>query len=108
MAAMFALLQTWDMPGAIVCMLIAGLAGNIVSVVLFTAAQLAIPPHRMGRVISLRLFGSFGVYPFSVAVGGVLSERLAPVIFSPFSGLLLTLALLVGITQRGFASYRRC
>jgi hypothetical protein len=64
-----------------------------------SAVQRAIPSHLMGRVIGLLLFGSFGVYLFSVAPAGALSDRLGPAIFFPFSGLLLALALLFGITH---------
>ncbi len=100
MAAMIALLPTWGVAFAVVCMLLAGVAGSIVNVVLFTAVQLAIPRHLMGRVMGLLLFGSFGVYPLSVALAGVLSNQLGPAIFFPFSGLLLALAMLFGMTQR--------
>jgi MFS family permease len=100
MAALIALLPTWGIVGAIVCMLIAGVAGSIVNVVLFTAVQRAIPSHLMGRVIGLLLFGSFGVYPLSVALAGVLSNQLGPAIFFPFGGFLLALAMLLGMTQR--------
>jgi MFS family permease len=100
MAALIALLPTWGVAFAVVCMLIAGVAGSIVNVVLFTAIQLAIPSHLMGRVIGLLLFGSFGVYPLSVALAGVLSNQLGPAIFFPFGGLVLALAMLLGMTQR--------
>lgn len=81
-------------------MLIGGMAGSIVNVTLFTAIQRAIPAHLMGRVMGLLLFGSFGVYPFSVALAGVLSTHLGPASFFPISGLLLALAMLFGLTQR--------
>jgi MFS family permease len=100
MAAMIALLPTWGVAFAVGCMLIAGVAGSIVNVVLFTAIQLAIPRHLMGRVMGLLLFSSFGVYPLSVALAGVLSNQLGPAIFFPLSGLLLALAMLLGMTQR--------
>ena len=100
MAAMLALLPTWGVPGAVGCMLISGVAGSIVNVVLFTAIQLAIPRYLMGRVMGLLLFGSFGVYPLSVTLSGVLSNQLGPASFFPFSGLLLALAMLFGMTQR--------
>jgi len=100
MAALIALLPSWGVAFAVVCMLMAGVAGSIVNVVLFTAVQLAIPRHLMGRVMGLLLFGSFGVYPLSVALAGVLSNQLGPAIFFPFSGLLLALAMLFGMTQR--------
>ena len=98
--AMLALLPTWGVPGAVGGMLISGVAGSIVNVVLFTAVQRAIPSHLMGRVMGLLLFSSFGVYPLSVALAGVLSNQLGPAIFFPVSGLLLALAMLLGMTQR--------
>ena len=98
MAALIALLPIWGMAFAVVCMLVAGAAGSIVNVVLFTAIQLAIPRHLMGRVMGLLLFGSFGVYPLSVALAGVLTDHLGPAIVFPVSGLLL--ALVIGMTQR--------
>lgn len=100
MAALIALLPAWGIAGAVVCMLIAGVAGSIVNVVLFTAIQLAIPRHLMGRVMGLLLFGSFGVYPLSVALAGVLSNQLGPASFFPIGGLVLALAMLLGLTQR--------
>jgi MFS family permease len=99
-AAMFALLPTWGIAGAVVCMLMAGMTGSVVNVILFTAVQLAIPCHLMGRVMGLLLFGSFGVYPLSVALAGVLSNQLGPASFFPISGLLLALAMVFGMTQR--------
>ncbi len=98
--AMIALLPTWGIAFAVVCMLMAGVAGSIVNVVLFTAVQLAVPSHLIGRVMGLLLFSSFGVYPLSVALAGVLSNHLGLAIFFPFSGLLLALAMLFGMTQR--------
>jgi MFS family permease len=100
MAVLIALLPIWGVAFAVVCMLMAGVAGSIVNVILFTAVQQAIPSHLMGRVMGLLLFGSFGVYPLSVALAGVLSNQLGPASFFPFSGLLLALAMLLGMTQR--------
>ena len=100
MATLIALLPIWGVRGAIVCMLLAGVAGSIVNVVLFTALQLAIPSHLMGRVMGLLLFSSFGVYPLSVALAGALADQVGPALFFPFSGLLLAVAMLFGMTQR--------
>ena len=54
----------------------------------------------MQRVMGLLLFGSFGIYPLSVSLAGVLSTELGPASFFPVGGLLLALAMLVGMTQR--------
>jgi len=99
-AAAIALLPTWSVIGAIACMLIGGIANSSIIVLLFTAIQLAIPRHLMGRVMGLLMFSSFGLYPLSVALAGVLSNQFGPAILFPFSGLLLGLVLLFGMTQR--------
>jgi hypothetical protein len=100
MATMIALIPIWGIAFAVVCMLIAGIARSIVNVDMFTAVQLAIPNYLMGRVMGLLLFGSFGVYPLSVALAGVLSTELGPSIFFPGSSLLLALAMLLSMTQQ--------
>src|SRR5262249_56927001 len=97
----------WDVRGAIVCMLLAGVSGSIVNVVLFTALQVAIPSYLMGRAMGLVLFSSFGVYPLSVALAGALADQVGPALFFPFSGLLLALAMLFGMTQRALREISR-
>jgi hypothetical protein len=62
--------------------------------------QLVIPRHLLGRVMGLLMFGSLGTYPISVAVVGALSNQFGPAILFPFSGLLLALVMLFGMTQR--------
>ncbi|HLG78926.1 MAG TPA: MFS transporter, partial [Ktedonobacteraceae bacterium] len=59
-----------------------------------------IPRHLMGRIMGILLFASFGTYPISVALGGVLTNHFGPVILFPFSGLILGLTILFGISQR--------
>lgn len=100
MAIMIALLPYGGVTGAVLCMLISGLVNSISNVLLITLIQLIIPRHLMGRVMGLLLFASFGTYPISVALGGVLTNQLGPAILFPFSGLVLFLAILFGITQK--------
>jgi len=50
--------------------------------------------------MGLLMFGSLGTYPISVALVGMLSNQFGPAILFPFSGLLLGLVMLFGITQR--------
>jgi len=99
-ATVIALLPTGGVPGAIVCMLIGGVANSGITVLLFTAIQLAMTRHLMGRVMGLLMFSSFGLYPLSVALDGVLSNQFGPAILFPFGGLLLGLVMLFGMTQR--------
>jgi MFS family permease len=100
MAVMIALLPYGGMPGAVLCMLISGISNSITNVLLATVIQLVIPRYLMGRVMGLLMFGSFGSYPISVALAGVLTNQFGPVILFPFSGAMLFLAILFGITQR--------
>src|SRR5690348_9746731 len=52
-AAMFALLPVGGVPGAVICMLIGGIASSGFAVLFFTAVQMSIPSHLMGRVMGL-------------------------------------------------------
>ena len=99
-AAMIALLPTWGLIGAVACMLVGGVANSAITVLLFTTIHLVVPRHLMGRIMGLLRFSSFGLYPVSVALAGVLSNQLGPAIIFPFGGLLLGLVMLVGMTQR--------
>jgi MFS family permease len=98
--AAIGLLPTWGIVGAVACMLIGGVANSAIVVLLFTAIQLAIPRHLMGRVMGVLMFSSFGLYPVSVALAGVLSNQFGPAILFPFGGLLIGLVMLFGMTQK--------
>jgi len=50
--------------------------------------------------MGLLMFSSFGLYPLSVALAGVLSNQFGPAILFPFGGLLLGLVMLFSMTQR--------
>lgn len=99
-SAMIALLPVGGVPGAIGFALIGGIANSGFTVLFFTAIQLAIPRHLMGRIMGLLMFSSFGMYPLSVALAGVLSNQFGPALLFPFGGLLLGLAMVFGMTQR--------
>ncbi|GLV55403.1 MFS transporter [Dictyobacter sp. S3.2.2.5] len=99
-AAMFALLPVGGVPGAVACMLIAAIASSGFSVLFFTAVQMNIPSHLMGRVMGLLMFSSLGLYPVSTALAGVLANHLGPAILFPFAGLVLAATMLFGMTQK--------
>ncbi|HLZ59344.1 MAG TPA: MFS transporter [Ktedonosporobacter sp.] len=99
-SAMIALLPVGGVPGAVVCMLIGGIANSGFTVLFFTAIQMKIPSHLMGRIMGLLMFSSSGLYPVSTALAGVLSNQFGPTILFPFGGLLLALAMLFGMTQK--------
>jgi MFS family permease len=99
-SAMIALLPIGGVYGAMACMLIGGIANSGITVLLFTAIQLSIPSHLMGRVMGLLMFSSLGMYPLSVALAGILSNQFGPALLFPVGGLVLGLALLFCMTQK--------
>jgi MFS family permease len=100
MAAAMALIPVGGVRGAMVCMLLAGLATSITNVLLFSVVQLSVPRHLLGRVMGLLTFASFGMYPISATLAGVLANQFGPVILFPFSGMLLGVVMLLGCTQK--------
>jgi MFS family permease len=99
-SAMIALLPIGGVYGAMACMLIGGIANSGITVLLFTAIQLSIPSHLMGRVMGVLMFSSLGMYPLSVGVAGVLANQFGPALLFPAGGLLLGLAILFCMTQK--------
>jgi hypothetical protein len=81
-------------------MLIGGIASSGFAVLFFTAVQMTIPSHLMGRIMGLLMFSSSGLYPVSTALAGVLANHFGPAILFPLSGLVLAASLLFGMTQK--------
>ncbi|GHO56385.1 MFS transporter [Ktedonobacter robiniae] len=99
-AAMFALLPVGGVLGAVACMLIGGIASSGFAVLFFTAVQMNIPSHLMGRIMGLLMFSSQGLYPVSTVLAGVLANHFGPAILFPFAGLVLAVVMLFGMTQK--------
>jgi predicted MFS family arabinose efflux permease len=60
-----------------------GALNGFANVVTITALQRWAPPAALGRVMSFILFGSFGSFPLSVLLGGLVVHSLGPAIFFP-------------------------
>jgi MFS family permease len=99
-ALAIALLPYGGLAGAIACMTISGIANAITNVIFMTIIQQIIPRHLLGRVMGLLMFASFGSYPLSVAVVGVIVARIGPVVMFPISGAFLAVAIVFGLLQR--------
>jgi MFS family permease len=99
-AAMFALLPLGGEPGAVICMVIGGIASSGFAVLFFTAVQMTIPGHLMGRVMGLLMFSAQGLYPISTILAGVLANRFGPASLFPLAGLVLAVSILFGMTQK--------
>jgi hypothetical protein len=60
-----------------------GALNGFANVVTITALQRWAPPGALGRVMSFMLLGSFGIFPVSVLLGGLVVHTLGPGIFFP-------------------------
>jgi hypothetical protein len=86
--------------GAVVLIGCAGLTNSLLTVIAFTILQQQAPRHLLGRLMGTLIFASLGLYPFSVALAGVLTTRLGPVLLFPLSGAMMLLAAAFGWLQR--------
>ncbi len=85
--------------GAAITIAAWGIFNAMSNVLLITLLQQKLPRALMGRIMGAFGFANFGLYPISVAVGGVVVDRLGPAILFPITGALLFLAILYGLFQ---------
>ena len=88
------------LPSAALLIGCAGLTNGMLTVLAFTVMQQQAPPHLLGRLLGIFLFASLGLYPLSVALVGVVSSHVGPVILFPISGAMMLVAAAFGWLQR--------
>jgi hypothetical protein len=93
--------------GAAAALLVLGICNGLGNVLFFTMAQRSIPRAILGRVMSVIILCSFGTFPLSVAVAGLLIHHIGPSPFFPIAGAFLVVAVLGGNTQREFRAFGR-
>jgi MFS family permease len=93
--------------GAAAALLVLGVCNGLGNVLFFTMAQRSIPRAILGRVMSLIILCSFGTFPLSVAVAGLLVHHIGTTPFFPIAGVFLAVAVLGGNTQREFRAFGR-
>lgn len=91
---------TGGLLGAAISMGVWGLVNAMSNVLLITLLQQKMPRALLGRVMGAFMFANFGLYPISVALGGVVVDRFGPAILFPITGVMLSGAILYGIFQR--------
>ena len=91
--------------GAAAALFVAGACNGLGNVTVLTVLQKWVPPGLLGRVMGTLMLCSFGTFPLSVAVSGVLVHHLGPTPFFPVAGGLVALAILGGLTQREFRMF---
>jgi len=93
------------LPGAAAADLVFGAAAGFGDILIITLLQQWAPAHMLGRVMSLVLLASFGAFPASVALSGVIVHHIGPVPFFPASGAVLGLVVLLALTQSQFRRF---
>lgn len=95
-----ALIPYTGLAGAIVCMAAMGIFNSVTNVIFITIIQQIIPRHLLGRVMGVFMFASFGSYPLSVVIVGIVVAHFGPAIIFPIGGATLFLAVAFGLTRR--------
>jgi hypothetical protein len=93
--------------GAAAALLILGVCNGVGGVLFYTMAQRMIPSAILGRVLSVIMLCSYGTFPLSVAVAGVLVRHVGTTPFFLVTGVFLVVAMLGGYSQRAFRDFGR-
>jgi MFS family permease len=91
---------TGGLTGATISIALWGIANAMSNVLLITLLQQKMPRALLGRIMGAFMFANFGLYPLSVAVGGLVVDRFGPAILFPITGAMMFGAILYGILQR--------
>jgi Major Facilitator Superfamily len=91
--------------GAAVALLFIGVCGGLGNVIFFTVAQRHIPAAILGRVMGVLMMCGSGSFPLSVLVTGLLVRHLGTTPFFPIAGIILTISVIAGNTQREFRDF---
>jgi predicted MFS family arabinose efflux permease len=91
---------TDGLTGATISIALWGIANAMSNVLLITLLQQKMPRALLGRIMGAFMFANFGLYPLSVAVGGLVVDRFGPAILFPITGAMMFGAILYGIFQR--------
>ena len=99
LALFYPLVPFVGLPGALLVLALAGSSNGLLNVVFFIVVQQLTPPHLLGRVLSVLLLANVSVYPLSVALAGLVTTRLGPIVLFLATGGLMALASLFGCLQ---------
>ena len=91
--------------GAAAALFVFGGTQGLGNAIFFTAGQRWTPPYVLGRVFGLMMLCTFGTYPLSVALAGLLVHHIGPTLFFPIAGAVTGAAFLGGLTQREYREF---
>lgn len=86
--------------GAMLCLFLMGFTNSITNVLFITLMQENLPHAQLGRFMGIILFASFGSYPVSVLLAGILITHTGPAIMFPVSGAFLAAGAAFGLSQK--------
>lgn len=72
---------------------------------MITLVQQWAPAQLLGRIMSMVMLSSFGTFPISVAVAGVLVRHLHAATFFPIAGICLAGIVLLALTQSSIRNF---
>jgi MFS family permease len=94
------------LPGAALAALLFGAGIGFGDIIVITLIQQWSPPDMLGRVMSMIMLASLGIFPVSVAISGLLVRALGPVPFFPAAGATLVLGLVIALASSEVRNFR--
>ena len=94
------------LPGAAIAALLFGAGIGFGDIIVITLIQQWSPAAILGRVMSLLMLASLGIFPVSVAISGLLVRALGPVPFFPAAGATLILGLIIALASSEVRNFR--
>jgi MFS family permease len=94
------------LPGAALAALLFGAGIGFGDIIVITLIQQWSPPAVLGRVMSMIMLASLGVFPLSVAISGLLVRAFGPVPFFPAAGATLVLGLVIALASSEVRNFR--
>jgi len=94
------------LPGAAIAALLFGAGIGFGDIIVITLIQQWSPAAILGRVMSLLMLASLGIFPVSVAISGLLVKALGPVPFFPAAGATLVLGLVIALSSSEVRNFR--
>ena len=94
------------LPGAAIAALLFGAGIGFGDIIVITLIQQWSPAAILGRVMSLLMLASLGIFPVSVAISGLLVRAFGPVPFFPAAGATLILGLIIALASSEVRNFR--
>jgi hypothetical protein len=91
--------------GAAVALFVFGGCNGLGNVIFFTAGHRWTPPYVLGRIMGLMMVCTFGTYPLSVALTGILVHHVGPTAFFPIAAAAVAVAFLGGLTNKEYRDF---